>query len=201
MKARTNPSDYISRHPLVSDKLSSKEIEHQEGYLNMVVDDNVSEAISIQRVKEAIDKDEKLSRLQEMVLSGEKVNVFNDGLAGYKQVWDELSVCDQLLMRGEKIVIPETLEDDVKIAHEGHMRTVKCKQFLRSNAWFPKMDKRVEKEIFKCLPCQTATDSLYKEAIKVSELPSGPGKTSLWIFGVLHIVVNIYLPIILDFLK
>ena len=32
----------------------------------------------------------------------------------------------------------------------------------------------MKKEIFKCLPCQVTTDSLHKEAIKVSELPSGP---------------------------
>ena len=109
----TNP-----RHPLVSDKLSLKEIAEQEGYLNMVVEDNVSEAISIERVKEAIDKDEKLSKLQEIVLSVRKVNVTNYNLEGYKKICDELSVCDQLLMRGEKIVIPEALEDDVvKIAH------------------------------------------------------------------------------------
>ena len=45
----TNPSDY--RHPLVSDKLSYKEIEEQEGYLNMVIEDNVSEAISIELMR------------------------------------------------------------------------------------------------------------------------------------------------------
>ena len=45
-----------------------------------------------------------------MVLSGKKVNVFNNGLEGYKKVWDELSTCDLLLMRGEKIVISEALK-------------------------------------------------------------------------------------------
>ena len=33
----------------------------------------------------------------------------------------------------------------VKIAHKGHMGIVKCKVFLRSNVWFPKMLKRIEK--------------------------------------------------------
>ena len=85
MSGETNPSDYISRHPLVSDKLSLKEIAEQEGYLNMVVEDNVSEAISIERVKKAIGKDEKLSKLREIVLSGKKVNVTNYNLEGYKK--------------------------------------------------------------------------------------------------------------------
>ena len=62
-------------------------------------------------------------------------------------------------MKGEKIIIPEALEDDiVKIAHEGHMGIVKCKEFLRSKVWFPKMDKKIETEISKCLPCQAVTD-------------------------------------------
>ena len=42
------------------------------------------------------------------------------------------------------------------------MGIVKYKQFLRSKVWFPKMDQKIEKEIFKCLPCQGITDSLYK---------------------------------------
>ena len=47
------------------------------------------------------------------------------------------------MMKGENI-IPEALEDDVvKTAHKGHMG--KCKEFLRSKVWFPKMVKRIEK--------------------------------------------------------
>ena len=170
-----NPTDYISRHPLRCDETSSKETRRQEGYLNMMIEERVPEAISGDKVKEATDKDEKLKKLREMILMGKQINTLGGKLDGYKKVWDELSVCNGILMKGEKIVIPEALEDDiVKIAHEGHMGIVKCKQFLRSKVWFPKMDKKIETEIFKCLPCQAVTDSHTKEAIKVSELPSGP---------------------------
>ena len=49
------------------------------------------------------------------------------------------------MMKGENI-IPEALEDEVvKIAPKGHMGIVKCKVFLRSKVWFPKMVKRIGK--------------------------------------------------------
>ena len=49
------------------------------------------------------------------------------------------------MMKGENI-IPEALEDEVvKIAHKGHMAIAKCKEFLKSKVWFPKMVKRTEK--------------------------------------------------------
>ena len=51
----------------------------------------------------------------------------------------------RFVMKGKNI-IPEALEDEVvKIAHKGHMGIVKCKEFLRSKIWFPKMVKRIEK--------------------------------------------------------
>ena len=52
------------------------------------------------------------------------MNVVNVNLEGYKKVWDELSVCDQILMKGENI-ITEALEDEVvKITHKGYMGIV-----------------------------------------------------------------------------
>ena len=51
----------------------------------------------------------------------------------------------RFVMKDENI-IPEALEDEVvKIAHKGHIRIAKCKEFLRSKVWFPKMLKRIEK--------------------------------------------------------
>ena len=62
----------------------------------------------------------------------------------YKNVAEELSVVKAVLLRGDKIVIPTSLQNKaVKIAHEGHQGLVKTKQFLRSRVWFPRMDERV----------------------------------------------------------
>ena len=43
----------------------------------------------------------------------------------FVKVWSELSVCDGLLLRQERLVVPESLQARIiKIAHEGHLGIV-----------------------------------------------------------------------------
>ena len=79
-------------------------------------------------------------------------------LRKYSNVFNELAVVDGLVLRGERIVVPQTLREAmVKIAHEGHQGIVRTKQLLRVHAWFPGMDTMVEKHVGKCLACQSTT--------------------------------------------
>ena len=75
-------------------------------------------------------------------------------LKPYAKVFEELSVARQLVMRGERIVIPESLRADlIHLAHAGHMGETKTKNYLRSKVWFPGMDLDVETFIKTCMPC------------------------------------------------
>ena len=48
-----------------------------------------------------------------------------------KAVKDELSVCDGVVLRGRRIMIPMSLRGKViELAHEGHQGIVKCQQRL-----------------------------------------------------------------------
>ena len=67
-------------------------------------------------------------------------------LRKYSNVFNELAVVDGLVLRGERIVVPQTLREAIgKIAHEGHQGIVRTKQLLRAHVWFPCMDTMVEK--------------------------------------------------------
>ena len=47
----------------------------------------------------------------------------------YSKVFNELAAVDGLVLRGERIVVPQTLREAmVKIAHEGHQGIVRTKQ-------------------------------------------------------------------------
>jgi hypothetical protein len=65
----------------------------------------------------------------------------------FDRVFREILVSsDGLVLRGKRIVIPDTLIDSVlKKAHEGHLGIVKTKSLIRTKIWFPDTDKRVEK--------------------------------------------------------
>ena len=68
----------------------------------------------------------------------------------FLKVWSELSINDGLLLRQDRLVIPEILQMRIiKAAHEGHLGIVNTKRLLRSKVWFQHLDKEVEREIVK----------------------------------------------------
>ena len=57
-------------------------------------------------------------------------------LRKYSNVFNELAVVDGLVLRGERIVVPQTLREAmVKIAHEGHQGILRTKQLLRAHVY------------------------------------------------------------------
>ena len=121
----------------------------------------------------ASEKDEEIQSLISY-LRNPKVNI-NDVKNGYEKIIHEFWEDDGLLLRGDRIVIPKSLQKViVAIAHEGHMGIVKTKQYLRSKIWFEGMDKKVEAEVKSCLVCLANNPNLEYEPLSMSDLPDSP---------------------------
>lgn len=55
-----------------------------------------------------------------------------------KAVRNELSVCDDVVRRGDLIFVPTSLRKKVlNLAHSGHQSIVKIKKRLRLKVWWP----------------------------------------------------------------
>ena len=73
----------------------------------------------------------------------------------YKAVQEELWVIGQVVLRGGRIVMPESLwKQTIVLAHEGHQGMIGTKARLREKVWWPGMDKQVEEVVRACHPCQ-----------------------------------------------
>ena len=97
----------------------------------------------------------------------------------YKDIFRELSVAKQLVLRGRRIAVPESLRQDiVALAHIGHQGATKTKQYLRERVWFPKMDAMVEEHVKACKPCLAATPGENYQPLKPSTIPDRP-----WLIG------------------
>ena len=82
---------------------------------------------------------------------------------------------EELLLRGDRIVIPSKLRHQaIHLEHEDHAGMDRCKQRLRSNLWWPEMDKQVEENIRCCHPCQLVGHSPRPEPVKPTTLPKQP---------------------------
>ena len=75
-------------------------------------------------------------------------------LKPYWKIRDELSVCKQLLLRGDRIVIPPCLQEDIlQHLHQGHQGIVKFKLRARGSVWWPGILTQIDKVIRKCQTC------------------------------------------------
>ena len=123
-------------------------------------------------VRFATSTDEELQTL----ITATQTNQWSDPIVGiYKKISHEISVHDELILRGNRIIIPKSLRDKViNLAHAGHQGVVKTKQLVREKVWFPGIDKDVEHVIRDCLQCQAVTNRNQMEPLRSSDLPKAP---------------------------
>ena len=174
---KTNISEYTSRHPLPLEQSSKRELgttKDVRHYVNFVIENDIPKAISKEEIIVSTGNDRELQRLIKCV-EEKSIDNKDADLRKYSNVFNELAVVDGLVLRGERIVVPQTLREAmVKIAHEGHQGIVRTKQLLRVHAWFPGMDTMVEKHVGKCLACQSTTPCHTREPLQMTDLPRGP---------------------------
>ena len=181
------PGDYNSRHPAPITHLNSKE------RATLLVDDgddvqimrvmmaDLPPALTLKMIQQAALSDPVYQKLIQAVQQGKKPE--DPGLTPYTSVWGELSVMQQLVCRGEWVIIPNSelpggegnLRDwVVDLGHSGHLGIHATKRLLRQRLWFPGMDKMVDRHVATCLPCQAATESHHSDPLKPNPAPSEP---------------------------
>ena len=181
------PCDYASRHPKPIDNMSQEEKEAlmmdegEETEVMRVIMADLSPALSLELVREVAQGDPAYQSLKAAVQAGSKPR---DGeLMPYMLVWTELGVVQELVCRGEKLIIPAgrhpkydvDLRDwVVDLDHSSHQGVDGTKQLLRMRLWFPGMDKAVERAVATCLPCQASVESYTRDPLKPSRAPEEP---------------------------
>lgn len=168
-KDENNPADFISRHP----KPDSASDNIAEAYVNYVVANAVPKAMTIDDVRTNTQNDPQLQKLMKAILTGDWTD---SDVSDFMTVRNELTVCNGIVLRGNRIVIPQALKmKAVDLAHIGHQGIVKTKQLLRQKVWFPRIDTLAEQCVKSCIPCQAATSRpKTREPLRMTKLPSAP---------------------------
>ncbi|XP_055605305.1 uncharacterized protein K02A2.6-like [Uranotaenia lowii] len=93
----------------------------------------------------------------------------------YKMISTELCCVNDVLLRGDRIIIPQKLRQRVlQLAHEGHPGMRMMKGHLRANVWWPKMDHNIEQFVKTCQGCTLVSAPNPPEPMVRKELPSRP---------------------------
>ena len=188
IKGKDNPSDFGSRHPTPLTNLSDREKEKMgvedegEVWIRRLFMSDLLDAVSVEMLQEAADKDTDYAKLRAAVREGHKPK--EGELTPYMSVWTELGVVDNLVCSEDRLVVPSAEMGKkagnirtwlVDIAHNGHHRADAMKRYLRARLCFPRMDRMVERRAAGCLDCQAATPHKHRDPLKPPRHRPYPG--------------------------
>ena len=148
---KSNMTDYLSRHPLPEVEKTG-----HERHVRAVME--TDHAVVMETIQSATKDDKALQKLQKALGKSTR----NDpDLAPYYDLRAEIYVSEEILLRLNRIIPPESLRDKiVTVAHkQGHLGISKTKELLRKKYWFPSMNKRIEVIVNTCFSCQVATNT------------------------------------------
>ena len=140
----------------------------------------------LEQVQKATEKDKEMQALITVIQKGwpnrkEEVH----GLV--KQYWsfrDELTTSQNIVYRGERIVLPKEMRTDVlKKLHKSHQGIEATLRRARDTVYWPGITAQVKQEIETCQVCQESGTKQPKETLRSHAIPALPwGKVGMDIF-------------------
>ena len=145
----------------ITDAISRSLLTQQQESKNVVKVNTVSHILIGEQWRESIIRESNnykvMSDQKETIMKGwpeEKVNI-PDTIRPYHQCRDELAVHDDLIYRGERVVIPAALKSAMKkLLHSSHLGIQACLRRGRECIFWPQMNSEITKYISRCEICQ-----------------------------------------------
>lgn len=126
-------------------------------------------------LKSETSSDPELNALKEIIIEGwpEKRKQVPKPLQVYWAYRDELSIENGLILKGDRIVIPEKLQCEIlnKI-HTAHQGVVKCQLRAKTCVFWNNINKDIEKLVKACPSCQEYGKSQPPEPLEPSVIPT-----------------------------
>lgn len=142
-----------------------------EAYVNHVTVLAAPIAIKLCEIDSASKEDETITAVR----NGLDNNVWSDLAKPFKVFETELCFSGNILLRGNRIVMPVCLRArTIELAHGGHPGMSKMKQRLRTKVWWPKIDIDAEKCVKQCHGCTLVGAPSAPEPLMRTELPTKP---------------------------
>ena len=171
-----------------------------EAHVHTVVSNAPVSDRKIKKIQEATQSDPQFQVLKNTILMGwpESRKDCPPTIIEYWNYRDELSVTNDLILKGEKIVVPNSLRQEIlETLHTGHMGIEKCLKRARAAIFWPKLATDVSKYISNCSVCLKYHYSNPKETLEPHPVPSRPWQvvgTDLfeWENKIFIVVVDFY---------
>ena len=163
---KTDIANALSRLNSLNQKDCSGE---KADFVRVLALESTPVAMTAKEVERESENDPELCSVRHYIQSGDGSQC---KMPHYLSVKNELCGLGKLVMRGTRIVIPQSLRSEVlHLVHEGHQGIVKIKNRLRTKVWWPKIDHDAAQVCKSCHRCQVVGEF---GAMQRVEPPSGP---------------------------
>ncbi|UYV68351.1 K02A2.6-like [Cordylochernes scorpioides] len=173
IQGKQNIADIFSRQPLSN----TSDEKWLEDYVHKVLSITSEElqALSLKEIKVCTEQDPLFQKLKDMVQKGVWPYPLNEEFKCFYKCKDELSIFDNLILKGSRILLPSKLIKRVlRIAHETHQGMTRTKQLLREKYFWINMDFDIENLIRNCPICVRNQPLINDQPLQIVPLPSKP---------------------------
>lgn len=172
-------ADTLSRSPLSSTCTKMDTQSDVACYVASVVGAIPASQSKIDEMKIATASDANLQSVIKFIHAGwpEHISKVPVSIRAYVQVKAELSEHNGLVLRGCRIVVPQSMREEIltKI-HEGHQGLVKCRERACSSVWWPRLSTEISNLVSSCQVCHELKRTQQKEPLISTPLPDRPWK-------------------------
>jgi len=176
-------ADALSRAPLVEAMKPAEEV-----YTVSNVNLSPINSSRLDDIRMATDTDNVLQQLKRMILQGWPTHksAVPTELVTFFDHRDELTVQDGIILRGDRVVIPRSLQTDMKQrVHTGHLGINSCLRRARELIYWPGMSRDIRQYVQVCHICATYPNKQPPETLRRHEVPERPWQkiaTDIFIF-------------------
>ena len=163
-----------NKDKLVYEKTLENEVEL---YVNSIINTMPFSDDRLSEIKVQTSSDPTLTTLKRVILEGwpESKSQCSPDIIEYWNIRDELSVANDIIYKGSKIVIPKCMRKNIlaKI-HEGHMGIEKCRKRGREVLYWPQINADIEQMVKNCSACLKYSAKKPAEPLLPHEVPLRP---------------------------
>ncbi|XP_064619501.1 uncharacterized protein K02A2.6-like [Lineus longissimus] len=172
-----NIADTLSRAPQPS-KPEDTELDRELNYqVHMICATLPFSAKKLASFRHEVKSDAELQQLKTTIVAGWPRHK-NDAPFCVRQYWqfrDELSVCDNLLLRGERVIIPQKFRKEMlERIHEGYLGRDKCLSRAKAAMFWVGMATEIKNCVEKCAICLKFQSRQQKEPLISHARPNFP---------------------------
>ncbi|MCG8076812.1 MAG: DDE-type integrase/transposase/recombinase, partial [Candidatus Thiodiazotropha taylori] len=168
-------SDFLSRHSLTD--THPKLIEGLDLHVHAIKQQLFVTDSRLDSIRTAIKNDNKMQKLKQTIACGwpDLRAECDPEIQDFWNHRDELSFEDDLIFRGQKLLIPPALRQEmISKVHTGHLGVSKTLERAKDNLFWPGMSKDITKHVLQCATCLKHRDSNAKEPLIPHEFPDRP---------------------------